>query len=81
MFPEVTVIHGNAGDQETLVEEGIDKAGAFVSLTNLDEENILISLFARSVGTGKLVTKINRSDFSSVVVQTPATLASKGRFP
>ena len=67
MFPEVTVIHGNAGDQETLMEEGIDKAGAFVSLTNLDEENILISLFARSVGTGKLVTKINRSDFSSVV--------------
>ncbi len=67
MFPDVTVIHGNAGDQETLMEEGIDKAGAFVSLTNLDEENILISLFAKSVGCGKLVTKIKRSDFSSVV--------------
>ena len=67
MFPDVTVIHGNAGDQETLMEEGIDKAGAFVALTNLDEENILISLFAKSVGCGKLVTKIKRSDFSSVV--------------
>lgn len=67
MFPDVTVIHGNAGDQETLIEEGIEKAGAFIALTNLDEENILISLFAKSVGRGKFVTKVNRSDFSSVV--------------
>ena len=67
MFPDVTVIHGNAGDQQTLIDEGIEKAGAFVALTNLDEENILISLFAKSVGRGKFVTKVNRSDFSSVV--------------
>ena len=67
MFPDVTIIHGNAGDQETLIEEGIEKTGAFVALTNLDEENILISLFAKSVGRGKLITKINRFDFSDVV--------------
>ncbi len=67
MFPDVTVIHGNAGDQETLVDEGIEKTGAFVALTNLDEENILISLFARSTGGCKIVTKVNRFDFSNVV--------------
>ena len=67
MFPDVTVIHGNAGDQETLIEEGIERASAFVALTNLDEENILISLFGKSVGKGKFVTKINRFDFSNVV--------------
>ena len=67
MFPDATIIHGNAGDQETLLEEGIEKTGAFVALTNLDEENILISLFAKSVGRGKLITKINRYDFSDVV--------------
>ena len=67
MFPEATVIHGNAGDQETLMEEGIEKTGAFVALTNLDEENILISLFAKSMSGAKLVTKVNRSDFSDVV--------------
>ncbi len=66
-FPDVTVIHGNAGDKETLLEEGIDKAGAFVALTNLDEENILISLFAKNIGSGKLVTKINRFDFDDVI--------------
>ena len=42
-------------------------AGAFVALTNMDEENILLSLYAKRVFHGKLVTKINRFDFSDVV--------------
>lgn len=66
-FPGIAVVHGNAGDQETLMEEGLADAGAFVALTNLDEENILLSLFAKSNGVHKLVTKINRYDFDSVV--------------
>lgn len=67
LFPAATVIHGNASDQEILTEEGLENAGAFVALTNMDEENILLSLFAKRVGKGKLVTKINRTDFSDLV--------------
>ena len=63
----VTVINGDAVDQQVLFEEGIEKVGAFVALTNLDEENILPSLFAKSVSSGKLVTKINRIDFDDVI--------------
>lgn len=66
-FPDVTIIHGNAGDQDTLIEEGIKKTDAFIAMTTLDEENILISLFAKSVGEGKVVTKIDRPDFSGVI--------------
>ena len=66
-FPSVTVIHGNAGDKETLMEEDIDSAGAFVALTNLDEENILISLFAKNIGCKKVITKINRFDYDDVI--------------
>ncbi|MBR6727390.1 MAG: Trk system potassium transporter TrkA [Clostridia bacterium] len=67
LFPAATVIHGDAGDQEILTEEGLESAGAFVALTNMDEENILLSLFAKRVGRGKLVTKINRTDFSDLI--------------
>lgn len=63
----VTVINGDASDQEVLLEEGLAQTGAFVALTNLDEENILLSLFARSTGNAKLVTKINRIDFEDVI--------------
>ncbi len=67
LFPEATIIHGNAGDKEILLEEGIENAGAFVALTNLDEENILLSMLARSYGSGKIVTKVNRFDFSDLI--------------
>ena len=67
LFPEVTVICGNAQNQETLLEEGIARTSAFVALTGLDEENILFSLFAKRVSRGKIVTKINRYDLSDVV--------------
>ena len=66
-FPEVSVIQGDASDQSLLLEEGIRTAGAFVALTGLDEENILLSLFAKSEGSAKVVTKINRIAFDDVI--------------
>lgn len=67
LYPHVTVIHGDGGDKETLLEEGLATTGAFVALTNLDEENILLSLYAKSAGKAKIITKINRFDFDDVV--------------
>lgn len=67
LWPEIMVINGDAADQEILIEEGIENAGAFVALTNMDEENILLSLFARTMSKGKLVTKINRIEFDDVI--------------
>lgn len=68
-LPEVTVICGDAADQQTLLEEGIENANSFAALTNLDEENIMLSLFAKAKGCTKLVTKINRIDFFEVIKQ------------
>ncbi len=66
-WPDAAVINGDASDQSLLLEEGLVNAGAFVALTNIDEENILLSLFAKSVNKGKVVTKINRIDFDDVI--------------
>lgn len=68
-FPEVSVICGDGSDKSVLLEEGVERAGAFVTLTNVDEENILISLFAKSVGKGKLITKVNHIEFDNVIKQ------------
>ena len=64
---DTRVIVADAVNQEILMQENIDRAEAFVSLTNLDEENILLSLFAKSVSNGKIITKINRIDFDEVI--------------
>lgn len=64
---DVRIIHGDAAEQALLMEEGLENAGGFIALTNLDEENIFLSLFAKRVTDGKLVTKINRIDFDDVI--------------
>ena len=66
-WPGVTVIHADATDQIILMEEGLASAGALVALTDLDEENILLSLFAKRESKGKVVTKITRIDFDDVI--------------
>lgn len=65
----VTIINGDASDQNILLEAGLENTDAFVALTNLDEENILLSLFAKNEGHCKLVTKINRIEFDNVINQ------------
>ena len=66
-WQKTDVIHGNPADKELLMEEGLETAGAFVTLSDADEENILLSLYAQEICQGKLITKINRSDYDSVV--------------
>lgn len=67
LLPKVNVINGDGTDRELLTEEGIDKADSFVSLTNIDEENMILSLFAKTKNDGKVVTKINRIEYDEVV--------------
>ncbi len=66
-FPDVTVIHGDTAEQETLLEEGVEHTDAFLALSDNDEENIFLSLFAKEHCGGKLVTKIKRLDFNDVI--------------
>lgn len=59
LLPKATIINGDATDHDLLIEEGIEAADAFVALTGMDEENIITSLFAKSQGSAKIITKIN----------------------
>ena len=66
-WEKFSIIHGNGARKDLLLEEGIEQADAFVALSDQDEENILLSLFAKEVGRGKLVTRINRTDYDNVI--------------
>lgn len=67
LLPKATVICGDGTDQKLLLQEGLDAVDGFAALTGLDEENILLSLYAKSVSEAKCVTKINRTNFSTVL--------------
>ncbi len=67
ILPEVTVVCGDGSDREILKEERIELMDSFVALTNFDEENILLSLYAMKMVDRKVLTKINRFQLNEVV--------------
>ena len=67
LLPKATITHGDGTDNKVLIEEGLEKYDSFISLTNIDEENVLLSLYAKSITKGKVVTKINRIEYGNVL--------------
>lgn len=67
LLPEATVINGDGSDPELLDEEGIEDVDAFVALTGFDEENIIVSIYASKKKVDKVIAKVNRSNYLSIV--------------
>ncbi len=67
MLPEAIVLNGDGTDERLLAEEGLEDMDAIASLTGIDEENVLMSLYARSMTNAKIITKINRTTFSHII--------------
>jgi trk system potassium uptake protein TrkA len=59
-FPKATVICGDGTDQDLLLSEGLADMDACVALTGMDEENIILSMFAKSQSDAKIITRVNR---------------------
>jgi len=66
MMPRTTVICGDGTDQELLESERMSAADAFVALTDRDEDNLIISLYAMQQGMHKVVTKCNRQNYTGI---------------
>ncbi len=67
LLPRVTVIHGDASDPQVLESEGLRETNALVSLTGIDEMNLLISLYATNLGVPQVITKLGRLDNSNIL--------------
>lgn len=61
-LPRVTVINGNGTQHDLLIEEGIEAMDAFVALTDIDEENMIVSMFANKMKVRKTITQIKSDD-------------------
>ena len=61
------MIRGDATDHDLLLEEGVREADAFIALTGVDEENIIMGLFAKREGVQKIVAKVNEDSRAQMV--------------
>jgi trk system potassium uptake protein len=70
-LPHANIVWGNASNEQLLMEEGLETADAVVTLTNLDEENIMLALYANRMSHAKLITKVNMTNFNCVIDDIP----------
>ena len=82
VFPEVSVILGDGTAKDLLLEESAASYDAVATLTGVDEENIITSMFLESLGVHKNITKVNRTSLLEIVdtretttIVTPKSIA------
>lgn len=68
-LPKVTVINGNGTQHDLLIEEGIEAMDAFVALTDIDEENMVVSMFANKMKVRKTITQIKSDELYGMLAE------------
>ena len=66
LLPEASVVHGDATDQQLLESQGLSDCDALVTMTGLDELNMIISLYGTTKGVPQVITKLSRSENRSI---------------
>jgi trk system potassium uptake protein TrkA len=67
LLPNTLIISGDGSDEDLLNSENLCDMDAFVTLTGRDEENLLAALYARQCGVHKVVAKINKINYASII--------------
>ena len=68
LLPDAEIICGDGTDEDLLIEEGIEKVDGVAAVTGMDEQNIMLTLFARSQSENvKTVTKVGKLSFTKVI--------------
>ena len=67
LLPECDIIHGDISDQELLDSENLSGTDALVTLTGMDEMNILVSMYAASQGISQIITKVSHTANRNII--------------
>ncbi len=68
LVPQALIINADGTDKDSLLEEGIVGTEAFVALTSLDEENIMLSMYVKSINPkAKLITQVHRVNYGDII--------------
>jgi len=76
LLPEVSIVCGSGNDEALLFEEGIEKYDAVVTLTGIDEENIILALSAKYMGVPYVIAKVNNMSFIKLTDEKIDTVIS-----
>ena len=66
LYPDANVVNADGSNQAVLLAENIEQMDSVITLTNMDEENLIISVYAKHVGVPQVITKINRTEYNEI---------------
>ena len=75
LLESAIVLHGDAADEELLIEENIDSADVFAAVTNSEEANILSAMLAKRLGAHKVIALINKPSYTGLMESTSIDIA------
>jgi trk system potassium uptake protein len=75
LLENAIVLHGDAADEELLIEENIDSTDIFAAVTNSEEANILSAMLAKRLGAHKVMALINRPSYTELVESSSIDIA------
>ncbi len=67
ILPQATIINSDATNHEVLLEEGLQKVDSVVTLTGMDETNIIVSTYCKQQNVDKIITKVNNENYDNIV--------------
>ncbi len=71
LLPGAVIIHGDGSEQGILESEGVNETDALVTLTGLDEQNVITSMYGSSLGVPNVITRVNRMETNGVLGNLP----------
>ncbi len=66
LLSDVSIINADGTDHNVLKEEGIESVDAFAALTGIDEENMIMAMYARTKNVSKVIAKVNRGSYMNI---------------
>ncbi len=67
LLPDAVIINGDGTNEDLLNEEGIKDVDSFIPLTGIDEQNVLLALYAQKNSKAKVITKVTRTNFRGII--------------
>lgn len=65
--PDALIVHADGTNQRSLIEEGIEHVDAVITLTGMDETNIIVSSFVKNLNSSKVITKVNNTNYEAIL--------------
>lgn len=67
VLPNACIVEGDASDEQLLESEGIADCDALITMTGLDELNMIISLYGSQCGVPQVITKLGRTNSNGIL--------------